>query len=142
MLPLRLNNPLAPAAYNGLSSITADFEDGDFSKANNYVIPLAYGQLLNQPLQLDRDADYLLTAIYGVAGEFAIRIYDQSGYYLSDNYWIPPAVNNSGIPPVLLPIPMRFARGSSILIDLLDTSGSPDNSVTILCRGMKHFTRQ
>lgn len=140
MLPLRTNNPLAPPALNGLSSIGPYFEDEDFCKTQQYTIPFAYQELLGQTLLLDRDADYLVTVIYGIAGQFGIRIYDQSDYYLSDTYWIPPDVTPAGLPDALLPIPMRFARGSSIMIDLVDTSGTNNQVVTVLFRGIKHYT--
>ena len=144
MLPLRTNNPLAPAAYNGLSSIGLDFEDGMFGKQSpTYTIASAYGTILNQQCLLDKDADFLLTAIYNTSGntEMAFRIADQSGYYLMDNFLSSYVFLNSqsvGI-PFLLPLPMMFPRGSSILMDFTDQSGATNTTYSLLFLGLKHF---
>jgi len=144
MLPLRQNNPLAPAAYNGLSSIGSDFEDGDFCKTAQFVIA-ANSTNLNLGVQLDKDADFLLTAIYALSdqtgGGFAVRFADQSGYYLNDNFLssfaLTIASTGVGI-PFVLPIPLRFPKGSQILIDLIEQSGHT-NTIQFLFRAMKHF---
>lgn len=141
MLPLRANNPLAPAAYNGLSSIGPDYEDEDFCK-QTAVIALTAGQtLLNYNVQLDKDADYILTAIYGKGRGYAVRFSDQNGFYLMDNFMgsmaFSTASSEVGI-PFVLPIGMYFPRGSSILIDLIEQTGAPNN-VSFTFHGIKHF---
>jgi hypothetical protein len=144
MLPLRSNNPLAPAAYNGLSSIGPNFEDGGFCKQSpTFTIATAYGTILNTQTLLDKDADFLVTAIYNTSGntEFAFRIADQNGYYLMDNFLSSYVFLNSqnvGV-PFILPIPMRFPRGSSILVDFTDQSGATNTTYSLLFEGIKHF---
>jgi hypothetical protein len=92
---------------------------------------------------LDKDADYFLTAIYNTSGitSFAFRIADQAGHYLMDNFMSAFVFQNSqfvGI-PFILPIPMFFPRGSSVLLDFTDQSGLTNQVVSLLFRGIKHF---
>jgi len=140
-LPQRQNNPLAPAAYNGLSSIGANYEDKHFSKSATFTIP-ASGTLSNQSIKLDRDADFFWETINVDAATppFGLRFTDSTGYQLSDSFIGSFAFASSagiGAPYVLLPS-LYMPAGSAILVDLVDYSGA-DNTVTILIQGLKRF---
>ena len=145
MLPIRQNNPLAPPAYNGLSSIDPGYEDKDFGKLAVYSLT-ANQILLNQAVQLDKDADFILSAIeiqnaLGTGAPFSIRFADSTGYYLSDNFIGSFAFVDSyglGSPYVILPS-LHFPAGSAILVDIQDLSGSNNGPINVLFRGQKRY---
>jgi hypothetical protein len=148
MLPIRQNNPLAPPAYNGLSSIDIGYKDEDFSKLA--VFSLTANQiLLNQAVQLDKDADFVLTMIIINSGvtpvNFAVRISDSLGNYLNDNFIGSFALNNQGLFSangyVLLP-GMQFPAGSAILVDLQNQTNATIGPINFIFRGHKRYWKQ
>ena len=141
MLPVRTNNPLAPAAYNGLSSITEQYSDDMVCKAITITLT-ASQNLLNQTLPLDRDADFVWLATRLVGGEVSTRFSDSSGYFVNDQYLGAMALSGSTTPgdgiPVVLPIPYVMPAGSALLIDVQEQSGAA-NVVQYLIWGLKRY---
>jgi hypothetical protein len=142
MLPLRVNNPLAPAAYNGLSSVFTDARDELFLRS--FSITLAPNQnLLNQSVPLYKDADYywFATSIQGPNQPFAVRFRDSSGYQMNDAYissMFFQANIGIGAPSPLFPA-FWLPAGSSIVMDLLEQSGSANGPIFFLFWGMKGY---
>lgn len=138
MLPIRENNPLAPAAYNGLTNIGPGFEFQDATKL--FSVQLTANQvLLNQVVQLDRDADFYWTEVYASPNGVGLRFADQTGYYINDNFIVSGAIvgEDSGI-GFVLPVAMRFPAGSAILVDVSDYQGTGP-LVSIVFRGFKRY---
>ena len=142
MLPQRQNNPLAPAHLNGLSSIGANYQDKHFDKS--YSITLQANQtLLNQAVQLDRDADFFWEAVsVTYTGQpFGVRFTDSTGYQLSDTFvgsFAFAASTGIGAPYVLLP-PLFLPAGSAILLDLQEQSGTTNGPIEFVFHGRKRF---
>ena len=145
MLPLRQNNPLAPAAYNGLSSIGQQYEDKDFCKLLTVSLT-ANQQLPNQAVQLDKDADFIWCAVMAsyTGQPFGVRFSDSTGLYLSDAYIGSSAftapTTGIGVPYVLLPS-LFLPAGSAIICDFIEQSGSNNGPISLLFRGQKRFYR-
>lgn len=143
MLPQRLNNPLAPPAFNGLSAITPEYRDEDFAKF--FQITLTANQVVNNVgVQLDKDADFIWEAVLAqnTSGfAYSIRFSDSSGYYLSDtqvgNFVLQANANGVGV-PFVLPVPLFMAAGSAIICDFIEQSGNV-NTIQFLFRGQKRF---
>lgn len=149
MLPLRQNNPMAPAAFNGLSSIGYDqnnrsYQDKHFDKL--FQVTLTANQtLVNQSVLLDKDADFFWEAVSvsGPAGAppFGVRFTDSTGYQLSDgligNFAFASSVG-LGVPYVLMPS-LFMPAGSAILLDLQDLSGATNGPIVFVFMGRKRF---
>lgn len=142
MLPLRVNNPLAPAAYNGLSSISTDAQDELFCRS--FSLTLApYQNLLNQQAPLYKDSDFfwMATTISGPNQPFAVRFRDSMGYQISDAYvssMFYLANTGIGAPSLYLPAAWMPA-GSSIVIDLIEQSGSANGPILFLFWGLRRY---
>lgn len=152
MLPLRVNNPLAPAVYNGLSSTGIDaqgrpYRDELFVKS--FTLTLAANQTLtNQTVQLDRDADFnwLAVSVQDVPEPWAIRFHDSTGYRVNDSF-IGSFAFRGGVrsqigAPWLLPKPLLMPAGSAILFDIVDQSGPAaltNGPIQFLFIGLKRF---
>lgn len=141
MLPQRINNPLAPAHLNGLSSIGVGYEDKHFGRS--YTTNLGANQnLLNLQVPLDRDADFYLTCVtLQNGGGFSFRLHDSTGYFVSDAYMDATSVfANQGIgaPYVFAPA-FWLPAGSSMLIDLQEQTGNPQNGIAFLFQGLKRY---
>lgn len=142
MLPLRQNNPMAPPAYNGLSSIGPGYQDKHFDKSFTITLT-ANATVLNQAVQLDRDADFFweAVAVQYTGQPFAVRFTDSTGYQLSDGFigsFAFAAVTGVGVPYVL-PVPLFMPAGSAILLDLIEQSGSDNGPIQFLFMGRKRF---
>jgi hypothetical protein len=113
------------------------------------ILPLASSTLLNQVLTLDSDGDFFLRAIYAIGANFNIRVQDANTYYLSGGP--APAGGLPGMLPIQIfqsePTPTGFVfdheiffpAGSRILFDVQDTSGAINNTLKLLCRGIKNL---
>jgi len=143
-LSQRLNNPLAPAAFNGLSSITPDFEDLHLCKS--WAVTLNANQiLLNQAIPLDTNADYFWFALT-IKGPipnqpFAVRFSDSTGYEMSDSFISSMLFTNNvgiGAPYVNEPV-YWLPAGSSINVDLIEQSGATNGPIYFLIQGLKRF---
>jgi hypothetical protein len=144
MTAQRLNNPLAPPALNGLSSITSEFEDRFFAKS--FTVTLAPNQnLVNQAVQLDRDADFIWSGVQvSYTGlPFSVRFSDSSGYYLSDNYVGSFAfAANAGIgAPYIIEPELFMPAGSAIVLDLQELSGNANGPIQFVFLGRKRYKR-
>lgn len=147
MLPLRANNPFAPATYNGLSSIGTDgqgrgYQDKYFCKS--FTISLtAFQNLPNQAVQLDKDADFIWEAVSLLTGSpspAGIRFTDSTGYQLSDQYiGTFSFASTAGIGvPYVLPVSLFMPAGSAILVDFIELVGATP-TFQFLFHGNKRF---
>jgi hypothetical protein len=146
MLSQRINNPLAPAALNGLSSIDTMFEDLHFCKSWTVTLD-ASENLLNQQIPLDANTDFFWFAITlkGVSPNqpFAVRFSDSTGYELSDSYISSMFFQENsnvgvGAPVVFVPS-FWMPAGSSIVVDLIEQSGATNGPIAFLIQGLKRY---
>ena len=146
MLSQRINNPLAPAAYNGLSSIDSNFEDLLFLKS--WAVTLnANENLLNQTIPTDVNTDFFWfgVSIKGVTPNqpFAVRFSDSTGYQLSDAYISSMAFQEGSNPgigaPFIFPVSFWLPKGSSINVDLQEQSGTDNGPIEFLIWGLKRY---
>lgn len=147
MLPQRQNNPLAPAVFNGLSSIGYDSQGRAYQDKylpKSYTVTLTAGQSLsNQIVQFDKNADFIWTgvSIQGTGQPFSIRFTDSTGYRISDAFigsFAFTATTGIGA-PFILPKPLFLPAGSAVIIDFLEQSGVTNGPIEVLFLGSKRF---
>jgi len=138
-LPIRVFNPLASSVLNGISSITAQYEDEYFVK--KYDVQLTTLQTLNNQLvQFDSGSDIFWTA-FSVSsdGPVAVRFSDASGYYLSDQFIGAFPMNSQPGTPYVMTVNWGLPPGSAIYVDLREQSAQPLNNVLFLFHYLKRF---
>jgi hypothetical protein len=118
-----------------------NYQDKSFSLLTSFTLTSG-NSLLNQAIQLDKDADFFWTglsinSLTGPSTLYQIRFQDSTGYYLSDDYQRQFSFYDAygyGSPQVLLP-GIHFPAGSAILVDLQGLNGT----INVLVKGYKRF---
>lgn len=94
---------------------------------------------LRQTAQIDADSDFLLYAILGSStGAYDLRVQLPNGRYLNNSYVKSSNYVGSAQFPVPLLAPVYFPAGSSIIVDLKDTSGA-GNTIQLVFKGIRRY---
>jgi hypothetical protein len=94
---------------------------------------------LLQAAQVDSDSDFLLLAVVGSStGAYNLRVYLSNRRSISNAY----VKNTNYVGSANFPVPflkeIYYPAGSSIAVDLKDTSGS-SNTIQLVFKGIKRF---
>lgn len=94
---------------------------------------------LRQTAQVDSDSDFLLYALLGTStGAYDLRLQLPNGRYLNNSYVKSSNYVGSAQFPVPLLVPVYFPGGSSIIVDVKDTSGA-GNTVQLVFKGVRRY---
>lgn len=126
------------ATMNALNVATPDgFEDVNFDYAGSFPLT-ALQALPNQVINIDTDADFVWRALILLSTNqgFTIQFATSQDFYLSNSPILASNVVQSMIAPEI-----TFPAGGAIRLDLVDISGAGQALMTIICRGVKRYTK-
>jgi hypothetical protein len=139
-----MKNPYAAPVVQGIQGAAGSGGIGfvDIGDAYPFDVTIAVANTLltNQALAINADADFVFRALmFTSVGTFSVRIYDGDQYATSDGLIM--SQNLTGTPGDPFPwFPeLWYPAGGKILIDIQDTSGSPNNVIELLFIGASRF---
>lgn len=137
---VRVINPFAPPAYNGIMNATPDgYLDVDF-KVPFDVVLTANQDADNLARDVPTDADFIWRATIAVVqtGEYSYQFKDSQGYEFSNALIHRINLSSSAIAPSVNGHEIVIPAGGQIGIHLLDLSGAT-NTIQILFLGVKRY---
>lgn len=137
---VRVINPFAPPAYNGMLSATpAGYQDVDFKVPFNFNLA-ANENNENLARDVPTDADFVWRATIAVRqdGEYSYQFSDSQGYEFSNGLIHRINLSATAIAPSVNGHEIVIPAGGQIGIHLLDLSGAP-NTGQILFLGVKRY---
>jgi hypothetical protein len=137
---VRIINPYAPPAYNGMMNATPEgYVDVDF-KIPFDVVLTAFQELPNLSRDVPTDADFIWRATIAnlQTGAYSIQFKDSQGYEFSNGLIHYINLSASAIAPGVNGHEIVIPAGGQIGIHILDLSGA-GNTIEILFLGVKRY---
>jgi hypothetical protein len=137
---VRIINPYAPPAYNGMMNATPEgYVDVDF-KIPFDVTLTAFQELPNLSRDVPTDADFIWRATIAnlQTGAYSIQFKDSQGYEFSNGLIHYINLSASAIAPSVNGHEIVIPAGGQIGIHILDLSGA-GNTIEILFLGVKRY---
>ncbi len=137
---VRIINPYAPPAYNGILNATPDgYLDVDF-KVPFDVVLTANQNADNLSRDVPTDADFIWRATIAnvQTGEYSVQFKDSQGYEFSNGRIHRINISASAIAPSVNGHEIVIPAGGQIGISILDLSGA-GNTIQILFLGVKRY---
>ena len=137
---VRIINPYAPPAYNGMLATTPEgYLDVDF-KIPFDVVLTSLQELPNLARDVPTDADFVWRATIAnvQTGEYSVQFKDTQGYEFSNGLIHRINISGTAIAPSVNGHEIIIPAGGQIGIHILDLSGAP-NTIQILFLGVKRY---